>query len=170
MAKKKLILIIIAAILALAVLITGSIILVKNLFKGESKSSTGDFTISVADTEAKVGDTISVAVSCKGNPGVMAVMGAVKYDSSVLTYKGYKEGSFFSDYMFNEKDGSVSFNIVENEDVDENGDMFYLEFEVSGDSSEKTNLELSIIEGGICNFDEELFTPALKNGTVKINK
>ena len=170
MEKKKIIIIAIASVLALALLITGSVFLVKNFFKGGSSSGKGDFVISVGQVEGKIGDTVKVPVSCEGNPGVMAVMGSVSYDTSMLTYKGYEEGKNFSDYMFNEKSGTVSFNIVENEDIDKDGVIFNLEFEITAEKSGKTDLTVSILEGGICNFNEEILTPELKNGSVNISK
>lgn len=169
MEKKKIVIIAVAAVLALALVITGTVILVKNLFKGTS-GSYDDFTITVGDVEGKIGDTVKVPVTCYENPGFMAIIGNFTYDSTLLEYVGYKEGDVLSDYDFNDKGDELAFLSLEDGDVDNNGVLFYLEFKIVAEKATETDLKLTIENEGICNIDEEIIPVEIVNGSVKISK
>lgn len=176
MEKKKLILIIVASVLALAVVITGAVLLAKSFFKGSSDSGSegsatkSSITVSVGTAEGEVGSTVKIPVSCSDNPGFMAIVGDIVYDNAKLKYVGYEKGDFLTDYSFNDKGGVLTFLSVEDGDVKDNGVLFNLKFEIIAEDSGKTDVKVVIEEDEICNMNEELIPVVCKNGSVTISK
>lgn len=161
--KKKIVIIIVAVVLALALLITGAILLLKSLFNS-------DMVITVGDTTASVGDTVKIPVKISGNKGFMAMLIDFEYDTEVLKYKSYQKGDFLTDYELSDNNGNLKFMNLESNDVDDNGVLLYLEFEVISDKASSTEIKLNIGENSICNYNEEIIEAKSENGTVKISK
>lgn len=167
--SKKAIIIIVASILAVAVLAGGIFCLVKFVFKDGEKTKTYETTtIAIEDVSGKVGDTIKVPVKMYKNPGVMAYMLNFEYDPAVLEYKGYKEGDFLTDYSFNDANGKLSFVNVEDNDVKENGTMFFLEFKILDSKSATTDIKLNLTGEDAANYNEQFVELSADNGTVTI--
>lgn len=129
-----------------------------------------DITISIGSAEAKVGDTVKLPVSIKGNPGIMAMQIDFKFDSECLQFVGFEKGKIFSDYETSDSKGIVRLITVENENVKGDGDILTLEFKVTGDKSKSTDVSIDLEKSQFCNYDEELFSAECKSGTVKIKK
>lgn len=170
MNKKKLIIIIVSAVLVTALVITGVILLLKNAFKsnGSKSSDAGEAVITVSDVEAEKGTKIRVPVKISGNPGFMACMLELDYDSSSLKYVTYYKGDFLTDYTFEDNDGVLKFIGVEDADVTKDGTLFELEFEVLKDAKDS---EISPVDGdntALCNFDEEKLSVKTSGGKITV--
>ncbi len=171
--NKKTIIIIIAAVVAVALAITGAVIWIGSTLKDDGKTpsedlSKGDMTISVGTETAAKGSTVKVPVKITGNKGFMAVMLECAYDTNVLEYVTYDKGDFLTDYEVNNSNGVVKFMSLEDGDVDDNGVMVYLEFKVKGNSGDSSEIKLTINEGNICNYDEEILEVKTVNGKVTV--
>lgn len=165
--KKKIVIIVAAVVVALAVLITGTILLSKSLFKDAEGSKGGDTVITVGEVSGKAGDTVKVPVKLSGNPGIMACMLEFDYDTESLKYVDYKKGDFLKDYEIAENDGKIRFISVEDADTDENGVILYLNFEVL-EKAKTSEIKITIPENSICNYDEEVITATGVNGKVTV--
>lgn len=167
--NKKTLIIVVASILAVAVLAGGIFCLVKFVFNGGEKAKTYDTTtVAIEDVSGKVGDTVKVPVKMYKNPGIMAYILNFEYDTAVLEYKGYKEGDFLTDYSFNAKDGVLTFVNVENDDVKEDGTMFYIEFKILDSKASSTEIKLNLTGEDAANINEQFVALSADNGTVTI--
>lgn len=135
---------------------------------GDSTTSSGKAEIKVGTVSGKKGQTVRVPVTIDSNPGIMAMLLEFKYDSDVLKYTGYSEGNVLSDYEFAEKDGGLTFLAVESKDVKDNGDLFYLEFEILSDKAQDSAVEIIVGDDSISNYDEEFVKVSGTNGKVTI--
>ncbi len=125
-------------------------------------------TIAIKDVIGKAGDTVKVPVKMYKNPGIMAYILNFKYDPAVLEYKGYKEGDFLTDYSFTAKNGVLTFVNVENDDVKEDGTMFYIEFKILDSKASRTEIKLNLTGEDAANINEQFVALAADNGTVTI--
>ena len=57
-------------------------------------TASSDPTIVVSDVEGKAGETVSVTVSMKNNPGIVSTKVEIGYDNSVLEFVGAEDGDF----------------------------------------------------------------------------
>lgn len=154
--------------LALSVLFIFGLTLVGCEKQEESKKA--DVTVSVGSAEAKVGDTVKLPVTIKGNPGIMALLIDFKFDSESLQFVGFEKGKIFSDYETSDAKGVVRLMCVENEDVKGDGELITLEFKVIGDKSAEAEVSVALEDNSLCNYDEELILAKGENGIVKIKK
>lgn len=138
--NKKLIVGIIAGILALVLIVVAAVLIIKSIDikDGDSSSdislsdvtdassgsdadgsdsSTGDLpaveegNVGIGSAEGKASDTVKVPISLNKNPGIFAGQYYFEYDSSVLEYVGYEEGDLFDEYSVNQTDGVINFII-----------------------------------------------------------
>ena len=156
--------------LALSVLVIFGLTFVGCAKREEGKKGKANVTISVGSAEAKVGDTVKLPVTIKGNPGIMAMLIDFKFDSECLQFVGFEKGKIFSDYETSDAEGVVRLMCVENEDVKGNGKIITLEFKVTSDKSKETEVSVALEDNSLCNYDEELIPAKGKNGKVKIKK
>lgn len=163
--NKKVVIIVAAVVLAVALVITGTVLILKSSFGG---SASGDPTITVGTVSGSKGDTVKVPVEISGNPGIMAFLLEFNYDKDALEYTGYKEGNFLTGYDVNATEGTVKFLNLEDKDVKKDGTLIYLEFKILDDSKSESEIELVIGENSICNYNEETIDVAAVNGKVKI--
>lgn len=84
-----------------------------------------DVTVSVGNTSARVGKSVTVPVTLGGNPGLFILRLNVSYDADKLVYAGVENGEIF-------KADNVIFNNVENGEL-------VLYFEASGDADVVAN-------------------------------
>lgn len=127
-------------------------------------------TISVGSATAKVGDTVKLPVTIKGNPGIMGLIIDFKFDSAQLKFIGFEKGKIFSDYETSDVDGTVRLTCLEDEDVKGDGELITLEFKVIGKEATTTEVDVALEENSICNYNEELIRANGESGTVKIKK
>ncbi len=135
--NKKLIIGIIAGVVALAVIITAAVLVIKSFPDkndgGESSNpTTSDISTSsdngsssdttapqvggtvdagslgIKDISAKVGDTVKIPVKISDNPGIFAGQFYFEYDATALEYIDYEQSKLFSDYEVEGKDGVVA--------------------------------------------------------------
>ncbi len=168
--NKKVFIIIISSILALALVITGVILILKSSFFSNNSNigSSKNTVISVESVSGKKGETVIVPVSIKGNPGFMAMLLEMKYDAKVLKYKGYQKGDFLTNYEFNDVDGTLRFLTLENSDVDKNGVLVNIEFEILDTNTKKTDINFNISKNQVANQNQDFVTTEYKNGIVTI--
>lgn len=131
--------------------------------KSESDKKGGDAKITVGSTQGKKGSIVKIPVNIENNPGFTAALLSFKYDKSVVKYIGYEKGNVLSDYEFNDKDGTLKFLCLENGDVDKDGLLFYIKFEVLKASAE-SNIELTVED--VVNYDEQSVKTAASNGKI----
>lgn len=187
--KKKIIIIVIAAVLALALIATGAVLLLKGSFKNPFGSNSSELTsvsdesdtnsdnsspfvnvgtsITVGSVEAAVGEKIKVPVTINDNPGIMAMLLSFKYDTASLKYVGYEKGNILSDYEFSENKDTIKFVSCEDKDISKNGELFYLEFEVLK-GAKTSDILLSIGQYDVCNYSETLVYVMPNSGKVTI--
>jgi len=165
MNKKKLIIIIVASVLAVALLATGGYFLIKN---GFSAGTSGKAVISVESVSAKVGDTVKIPVKISGNKGFMGFLLEFQYDNEALKYDGYDKGDVITDYEFSDNDGTLSFVCIENDDVKKNGTLVYLKFKVLDTKKNSAEIKVNVNKESFANSNEEYVVFNGKNGTVTI--
>ena len=124
-----------------------------------------DAKIMVGNAKTKKGSIVKVPVNIENNPGFTAALLNFKYDKSVVKYLGYEKGDVLSDYEFVDKDGILKFLCLENNDVDKNGLLFYIKFEVLKGKTE-TDIKLAIDD--VVNYDEESVKFAAASGKITV--
>lgn len=178
--KKKIVIIAVAAVLVLALAITGTVLLLKNAFsdnKGDDSSVTssgsslqavGEANIIVESVEGSVGSKVKVPVKIEKNPGFMAALLKFKYDEKSLKYVTYHKGDFLTDYEIYDNKGTLSFICAENGDVKDNGAVVYLEFEILKDAK-SSDIEVIVdSDTMLCNYDEQVISIKGTNGKVTV--
>ncbi|MBR7132577.1 MAG: hypothetical protein IKD04_03510 [Clostridia bacterium] len=163
--NKKVVIIVAAVVLAVALVITGTVLILESSFGG---SASGDPTITVGTVSGSKGDTVKVPVEISSNPGIMAFLLEFNYDKEALEYTGYKEGDFLTGYDVNATEGTVKFLNLEDNDVAKNGVLIYLEFKILDGAAAKNDIKLVIGENSICNYNEEVIEVTAKDGSVKV--
>ena len=169
MDKKKIIIITVSVIVAVALIATGLVFLLKSNFKSND-SNTDNTLISIEDVEGKVGEKVKVPVKIKNNPGIMAMVIEFKYDPKALKYLGYDKGTFLNDYQFADDNGTLRFLNLEDNDLKKDGVLVYIEFEVLDSKESKTEVKINDKQVQISNYDEKLLESEFKNGFVNISK
>lgn len=124
-----------------------------------------DAKITVGNAQTKKGSIVKVPVNIENNPGFTAALLNFKYDKSVVKYLGYEKGDVLSDYEFADKDGVLKFLCLENNDVDKDGLLFYIKFEVLKGKAE-TDVELVIDD--VVNYDEQSVKFAAASGKITV--
>ncbi len=163
--SKKTLIITIASVLAVALLATGVIFILKSSFSANNgDGKTSKTTITVSSVSGNVGEKITVPVSIKGNPGFMAMLLDFEYDNTALKYTGYTKGDFLTNYQFNDDNGVLRFLTLENDDVEKDGVLVNLEFEVL--KSGKSDIKIVVNDDSIANKNEELISAKGVGGAV----
>ena len=168
--NKKLLIIVISSVLALALVITGVILILKSSFfkKDFNGSSSKNTVITVESVSGKKGKTVTVPVSIKGNPGFMTMLLSMDYDTEVLKYKGYQKSDFLTDYEFSDIDGTLRFLTLEDTDINKNGVFVNIVFEILDDKVSETKITFNTDENQIANSAQKFVTAEFENGVVKI--
>lgn len=138
MKNKKLLLIITASVLAVALIVTGVVLIFKNV---------GDSQLYMKNQTALSGDTVSVPIYIKKNPGVCAGVIIIKFDSDKLDFNSCANGEVFDICSANESDGEIAVLLETNElsDSKRNGLTATLEFTVKN-SAEKGDTAISFVK------------------------
>ena len=125
--------------------------------------------ITIASVSGKPGDTVTVPVKINENPGFMAFLFSVKYDSSVLEYDSCKDGDLLGDLMLNPQDGIVGVNAISDSDIEGDGTLFNLVFKIKdGAKAGKYDITLNVGKDNMANYNEEAIVPTVTNGSVTV--
>lgn len=161
--NKKLILIIVSSVLAVALLVTGAIFVVKNL---------GGCTVSLKSEKALAGNTVEIPIKLSKNVGLYYGRLVINYDSENLGLASCVAGDVFEEFEYNDVDGTV--NILVNQlgltNAKEDGIVATLVFYIK-DSADKGVYEIVIDEeSAFCNVSdpEDLIFPKFKNGKITV--
>lgn len=127
-----------------------------------------DCTITAGTVSGSKGKIVKVPVSIAKNPGIMAMIFDIEYDSSLLKYSGYSEGNVLSDYEFSEGTDKITFLNVEQKNITKNGNLFFIEFEILSNKAQDCEIKLTVKDDSFCNYDEQLIKVESKNGKVTI--
>lgn len=163
--KKKIIIISVVSVVVLTLIITGAIFALKGAFS----NSSGNAVISIGNVTSAIGDKVKVPVKISGNPGFMAIQLEIEYDTSVLKYKNYSKGDVLNDIDVAANGNKVKFLGIENNDINDNGVLVYLEFDILEKASGSS--EIKFVEGEgtmLANFNEEIIKTSYNNGSVKV--
>ena len=161
--NKKLILIIVSSVLAVALLVTGAIFVVKNL---------GGCTVSLKSEKALAGNTVELPISLSNNVGLYYGQLIINYDSENLGLASCVEGDVFEEFEYNEVDGTVVIlvNQLGLTNAKEDGTIATVSFYIK-ESADKGDYEISFDEeSAFCNVSdpEDLIYPKFKNGTISV--
>lgn len=180
MDKKKIILIVAVAVVAVAAIIAGAVFGFSSLFDGGKNDTAqvssqvdsnddapkGELTVNVASVEGEKGKIINVPVTVGSNPGFMSSLMAFEYDSKVVKYVGYAKGDVIADYQFEEDGNTVKFLNLENEDTSKTGTLFTLKFEVVGEKGTSSDIKINIVD--VINYNEKDIQHKTQNGKVTV--
>lgn len=157
---KKIISIIVAIVLVMSIAITATYASNSNV-KTTSASSTPEFV--VESTSGKVGETVSVNIMVKNNPGITALQLNVSYSEKNLQLTSIENGGLFNDAITHSKLDKnpiiISWYSSSSEDESANGCLATLKFKIL-DGATDSNISIT--------YDEEnVFNSAFNN--VKFN-
>ncbi len=138
-------------------------------------------TISVANTEAVPGDSVRINISISDNPGIMAMAFCITYDNTALVYKSYTKG-YLSNYNVypHEDEGHISFVNVEDRNINKNGNILSIIFDVKSDAKpgkyaitlENSNREKygTKLHNSFSNSNQEFIIPKVISGGITIQE
>ena len=129
----------------------------------KNSASSEKAELSVGKVSGKKGKIVKVPVEISNNPGFMASLLSFKYDNTAIKYVGYEKGNVLTDYEFADKDGVLKFLGLENKDVNKNGLLFNLKFEILKDGAD-ANIELVVED--IVNYDEQSVAATITSGKI----
>lgn len=117
------------------------------------------------NVSASAGETVSIPVAVTDNSGFMGFSLVLSFDDSVFTPVSVTAGDMLSNGMLDNSIGSSNTDTVKvvysgTSDVAENGTLFTVDFEVSGDATGEHSIGLSYIQSDTFNesFEEIAFT------------
>lgn len=99
--------------------------------------------LTVGTVTGRPGETVSVPVSLSGNPGIIAALLKISYNSSALTLVKAEDGGILGSHQFSENLSTVPYTVLwENgaslENFTGNGTLLTLTFRISPDAAQKT--------------------------------
>lgn len=162
---KKLVLIIVSALLAVALLTFGTIKVISYV-----KNYVGDTTVYFENQTALSGDTVKLPLSITKNHGLWAGLLKVKYDTAGLEFVSCANGAVFDECEVEAGDGTVSIivNMSELEDVKENGLVVTLNFKVKENAKKGDyNVQLNA-DTEFCDLNGEEKDVVLQKGTITV--
>ena len=165
---KKIISIIVAVVLVMSIAFTVVYASNSNV-KTSSASNTPEFV--VESTSGKVGDTVSVNVMIKNNPGITALQLNVSYSAKDLELVSIENGGLFSDSVTHSKLDKnpiiISWYSSSSEDESTNGCLATLKFKIL-DGATNSNISITYDENNVfdSSFNNEEFD--IINGNVNI--
>lgn len=165
MNKKKMIIIIVSAIVAVAVLV-GLGIFLSGFFK--SGSSSGEPTVTAGEVSGSAGDTVTVPVKFTGNPGAMGFFLEFKYDNEKLEYVSFEKGNLITDCEVADSKGTLKMVSVEDNDVKKDGTLINIKFKIKDGASGESKVDVICGENSICNYDEKSISAKAVAGKVII--
>lgn len=137
-------------------------------------------TITISNVWGAPGSNVDITISISNNPGIIASAFCVSYDSNSFEYIGYKEG-YLTNYNIKDHSdkGFVSFVSVENEDLDNNGDMLTLTFKIK-ETAEYGEYAVDLLNNNpdkygdslhnsFANSKEQYIVPIVEAGTITVS-
>lgn len=165
---KKIISIIVAIVLVMSIAITATYASHSSV-KTTSVSSTPEFV--VESTSGKVGETVSVNIMIKNNPGITALQLNVSYSEKNLQLTSIENGELFNDAIthskLDKKPIIISWYSSSSEDESANGCLATLKFKIL-DGATNSNISITYDENNVfdSSFNNEKFD--VINGSVSI--
>ncbi|MBQ8266969.1 MAG: hypothetical protein IJZ21_01105 [Clostridia bacterium] len=162
---KKLILIIVASILAAVLLIFATIGAVKFV-----KNHIGTTVISFENKTALAGDTVQLSFNVVKNHGIWGGQIKINYDATAISFVSCANGDVFDECEVNGTDGSV--NLVVNqsdlEDSNVNGTIATLNFKIK-ENAKKGDYKIEFDQiTNFCDEDSEIIEPILESGVITV--
>ena len=196
--NKKLIIAIIAGVVALALIVTAAVVVIKKInintpdddsstptssvdsdkADGTVDGTTSDSTpvvdkgnVTIGNFEGKTGDVIDVPIKLSENPGILAGMFIFEYDSKALEYVDYEQGDILDEYEVNATAGKVACVISSSalEDSKKNGTIITLQFKVKDGAAKGDYIIKYSDESQISNLNEEWIKPQISDGKITVN-
>lgn len=197
MNTKKIILAVAGGIVALALIITGITVAVKNINgksdgndsgspsssqsggqnsdSSQSDNTSSEKTVSggkvgMPTVKANTGKKVTVPIKLDKNPGLYAARLFIEYDLNALQYNGCDNGDILDECEDNGDNGEVIIVVNNNgtEDSDKNGTLVTLSFTVK-DGAAKGDYEIGIADKSeLCNADEKLVIPEISGGKITV--
>ncbi len=192
--NKKLLIGIIAGVVALGVLVAVIIAASTGLFSGDKTGGGKDpgiaggsqneldasSTIEIEEGEVKIGsaegkaedeDVVAVTVKVKENPGMAAAQLFIEFDKDAFYYDSYAEGEVFDEYTVEDLGGKVGC-ILSVSDITKNatedGALVTLKFAIKKDAK-KGDYELKIGESTLfADKDENTVDPKISTGIIRV--
>lgn len=195
--NKKLIIAIIAGVVALALIVTAAVVVIKKInintpdddsstptssvdsdkADGTVDGTTSDSTpvvdkgnVTIGNFEGKTGDVIDVPIKLSENPGILAGMFIFEYDSKALEYVDYEQGDILDEYEVNATAGKVACVISSSalEDSKKNGTIITLQFKVKDGAAKGDYIIKYSDESQISNLNEEWIKPQISDGKITV--
>lgn len=194
--NKKLICAIIAGVVALALIITAAVLLIKriniNSPDGDSPTTSSSVSdkdgvgtasgdngsdtvvekgnVTVGEYKGSAGDIIDVPIKLSENPGVLAGMFIFEYDDSALEYVDYKEGNILDEYDVKADNGKISCIISASgiDDKTSDGTVIILQFKIKEGTAPGEYTVKYSKDSQISNFDEEWIKPNISDGKITV--
>ncbi len=159
--NKKLVLIISSFVLALAVLICGAILIVKN---------TGDTVITLSNATALAGDTVELPLEITKNHGIWGGQIIINYDTDAINFVSCSNGEVFDECEVNNNDGEVVLLVTQSalENTNVNGLIANLNFKIKI-SADKGSYDITFnADTNFCDSDEKLIELTLNKGKITV--
>ena len=136
----------------------------------ENKSS----IISIESVTGTIGETISVPITIKDNPGIISLVTEISYDNSALSFKGVNKSADFWKSATMTPGGDLNaqpyriiwYDGLSNSDFTEDGTLAELSFEVLKTGSHTIDLSISSSDTFNNNFVKVPFE--VKNGVIEV--
>lgn len=162
---KKLVLIIVCAVLAVALITVGTVFAV-DLFKNHI----GTTVISFENKTVLAGDTVEIPLSISKNHGIWGGQIIINYDSDAINFVSCSNGEVFDECEVNSNVGEVVILVTQSEleDSNENGLIANLNFKVKV-SADKGDYDIAFDdETNFCDSDENMIEPILEKGVITV--
>lgn len=162
---KKLILIIVASVLAVALITMGTIFAVKYI-----KNNVGDTVISFESKTALTGDTVKIPIIIEKNHGLWGGQIKINYNANVLDFISCANGDVFDECEVNDTDGSINLLVNQSEMNDStiNGTIATINFKIK-ETAKKGDCEIVFDQSSnFCDKNSDLIEPILENGIITV--
>lgn len=126
----------------------------------------------VGSVSAKRGETVTVAVAVKDNPGVMAFSHLLSFDTNSITLNSVTPAKALGGELISNisnESGSAKIIWLDSKDSVYNGDIYYLEFTVKDTATIGNSvLSISFSDSDVCNSNSENVIFLKQNGNINI--
>lgn len=159
--NKKLLFPIVAIILAIATITVGVLLIIQNM---------ADCEVVIGQESALAGDTVSIPVTIKNNPGIWGGQIIIDYDSKNLSFLSMTGGTVFDECQVNDTGENVAILVTQSalKDSKADGEIAVLSFKVK-ESAKKGAKKITFNdESNFCNIDQKMIEPVLKDGKITV--
>lgn len=164
--NKNLIFKIVAIVLAVATIVVGTLLILKNV---------GDTVLKVGDVKGLVGDTVKVPITIDKNHGIWGGQVIINYDPNKFSFISANNGTVFEACDSNDTGSSVAlvlYSLPQQTDLKNtkaDGVVATLEFRIKTSTPKGTHDIVVNSSTNFCNAKEEIVEVELQNGTIKVN-